>query len=79
MAFKWNDHTRKLSSVLLLLAPYWRPLFGHGVSAQQRSSQTAWVMLLRETGANAPKQGEAVCSDCMAVTRETDDGTEETP
>lgn len=47
MAFKWNDHTRKLSSVLPLLAPYWRPLFGHGVSAQQRSSQTAWVMLLR--------------------------------
>lgn len=48
MAFKWNDHTRKLSSVLPLLAPYWRPLFGHGVSSQQRSSQTSWVMLLRE-------------------------------
>jgi hypothetical protein len=47
MAFKWNDHTRKLSSVLQLLAPYWVPLFGHGVSHQQRSSQTSWVMLLR--------------------------------
>jgi hypothetical protein len=48
MAFKWNDHTRKLASVLPLLEPYWRPLFGHGVSSQQRSSQTCWVMLLRE-------------------------------
>lgn len=47
MAFKWNDHTRKLSSILPLLAPYWKPLFGHGVSSQQRSSQTSWVMLLR--------------------------------
>jgi hypothetical protein len=47
MAFKWNDHTRKLSSVLPLLAPYWLPLFGHGVSHQQRASQTSWVMLLR--------------------------------
>ncbi len=47
MAFKWNDHTRKLSSVLPLLAPYWLPLFGHGVSSQQRASQTSWVMLLR--------------------------------
>lgn len=48
MAFKWNDHTRKLASVLPLLEPFWRPLFGHGVSSQQRSSQTSWVMLLRE-------------------------------
>jgi len=48
MAFKWNDHTRKLSSVLPLLEPYWYPLFGHGVSHQQRSSQTSWVMLLYE-------------------------------
>jgi hypothetical protein len=47
MAFKWNDHTRKLASVLSLLRPYWIPLFGHGVSAQQRSSQTSWVMLVR--------------------------------
>jgi hypothetical protein len=47
MAFKWNTHTRKLASVLPLLAPYWRPLFGHGVSPQQRASQTSWVMLLR--------------------------------
>lgn len=47
MAFKWNDHHRKLTSVLPLLEPYWVPLFGHGVSHQQRSSQTSWVMLLR--------------------------------
>jgi len=50
MAFKWNDHTRKLSSVLPLLAPFWAPLFGHGVSHQQRSSATSWVMLLRVCG-----------------------------
>lgn len=50
MAFKWNDHTRKLSSVLPLLEPWWLPLFGHGVSHQQRSSQTSWVMLLRNEG-----------------------------
>lgn len=59
MAFKWNDHTRKLKSVLTLLEPYWYPLFGHGVSHQQRSSQTSWVMLIRnslsvETGALYP-------------------------
>lgn len=47
MAFKWNTHTRKLDSALALLKPYWRPLFGHGVSHQQRTSQTSWVMLLR--------------------------------
>lgn len=47
LAFKWNDHSRRLSVVLGWLSPYWRPLFGHGVSSQQRSSQTAWVMLLR--------------------------------
>jgi hypothetical protein len=52
MAFKWNDHTRKLASVLPLLEPYWYPLFGHGVSHQQRSSQTSWVMLARNLGAN---------------------------
>jgi hypothetical protein len=48
MAFKWNDHARKLDSVLALLEPYWRPLFGHGVSHQQRATKTSWVMLLRE-------------------------------
>jgi hypothetical protein len=47
MAFKWNDHSLKLSTVLALLGPYWEPLFGHGVSHQQRSSSTAWVMLRR--------------------------------
>jgi hypothetical protein len=47
MAFKWNDHGIKLSSALALLAPYWEPLFGHGVSHQQRATGTSWVMLLR--------------------------------
>lgn len=48
MAFKWNDHTRKLSSVLKLISPWWEPLFGHGVSGQQRhKSMTQWVMLAR--------------------------------
>lgn len=53
MAFKWNDHGRTLKSVLPLLAPYWSPLFGHGVSPQQRASQTTWVMLARETKESA--------------------------
>lgn len=47
MALKWNDHSLKLTTVLGLLAPYWEPLFGHGVSHQQRSSSTSWVMLRR--------------------------------
>jgi hypothetical protein len=47
MALKWNDHGRTLAGVLPLLTPYWEPLFGHGVSSQQRSSQTTWVMLAR--------------------------------
>lgn len=45
MAFKWNDHSLKLSTVLAMLAPFWQPLFGHGVTHQQRG--TAWVMLRR--------------------------------
>lgn len=48
MAFKWNDHTRKLESVLHWLDPWWEPLFGHGVSGHQRhKSMTSWVMLRR--------------------------------
>lgn len=57
MAFKWNDHTRKLTSVLPLLAPFWRPLFGHGVSHQQRSSQTSWVVLIRQEIATGGDRG----------------------
>lgn len=45
MAFKWNEHSLRLSTVLGLLAPYWEPLFGHGVTHQQRG--TSWVMLRR--------------------------------
>lgn len=48
MAFKWNDHTRKLSSVLAWLSPWWEPLFGHGMEPQQRGrSVTSWVLLKR--------------------------------
>lgn len=48
MAFKWNDHSRSLSGVLRLMAPWWEPLFGHGVRAQQRNkSMTSWVLLRR--------------------------------
>lgn len=48
MAFKWNDHTRKLQSVLVWLDPWWEPLFGHGVSGQHRhGSMTSWVLLRR--------------------------------
>lgn len=47
MAFKWNDHSLKLETVLQLISPWWEPLFGHGVSGQQRSSMTSWVMLRR--------------------------------
>jgi len=45
MAFKWNDHSIKLATVLELMAPYWQPLFGHGVTHQQKG--TFWVMLRR--------------------------------
>lgn len=45
MAFKWNEHSRTLTDILGLLAPYWEPLFGHGVTHQQRG--TSWVMLRR--------------------------------
>ena len=46
MALKWNDHTRKLSSVLALISQWWEPLFGHGAEPQQRGrSTTHWVML----------------------------------
>lgn len=45
MAFKWAEHTRTLANVLALLAPWWVPLFGHGVSHQQKG--TSWVMLRR--------------------------------
>ncbi len=45
MAFKWNDHSLKLTTVLRLLHPFWEPLFGHGVTHQQKG--TAWVMLRR--------------------------------
>jgi hypothetical protein len=48
MALKWNDHTRKLSTILALISQWWEPLFGHGAEPQQRGrSKTHWVMLRR--------------------------------
>lgn len=45
MAFKWSEGHIKLGKALELLAPWWEPLFGHGVSHQQTG--TSWVMLRR--------------------------------
>lgn len=48
MAFKWSSHAIKLSTALGLLAPYWEPLFGHGVTpSTRRNRMTSWVMLRR--------------------------------
>lgn len=48
MALKWNDHSLKLATVLGMIEPWWEPLFGHGVTHQQRGkSATSWVMLRR--------------------------------
>ncbi len=47
MAFKWNDTAMKLAAALALM-PDWEPLFGHGVSHQQRRSSTSWVMLRKK-------------------------------
>lgn len=48
MALKWNDHSLKLATVLRMIAPWWEPLFGHGITHQQRhGSATSWVMLRR--------------------------------
>jgi hypothetical protein len=45
MAFKWHEGHIGLPRVLKLLAPFWEPLFGHGVTHQQKG--TSWVMLRR--------------------------------
>ncbi len=48
MAFKWNDHSRKLHDVLVMMSQWWEPLFGHGARGQQRhDTMTFWVMLRR--------------------------------
>lgn len=45
MAFKWHEGHIGLPKALALLAPFWEPLFGHGVTHQQKG--TSWVMLRR--------------------------------
>lgn len=62
MAFKWNEHSRTLPDILALLAPYWQPLFGHGVTHQQRG--TSWVMLRRIDCFN-PRPCTAPPADCQ--------------
>jgi hypothetical protein len=48
MAFKWNDHGRKLSSILELMAPWWEPLFGQRTATRTaRGNSTYWVLLVR--------------------------------
>lgn len=48
MAFKWNDHDKKLDKVLGLMSEWWEPLFGHSTSVRTKHScQTYWVMLKR--------------------------------
>lgn len=48
MAFKWNNHTFALRTVLTMMDPWWEPLFGHGARGQQRhATMTSWVMLRR--------------------------------
>lgn len=49
MAFKWNDHDQRLDKVLLLMAEWWEPLFGHKVSSRTKHScMTCWVLLRRK-------------------------------
>ncbi len=49
MAFKWNDHDTKLSSILDLMTTWWEPLFGQTTSVRtMRASTTYWVQLRRK-------------------------------
>lgn len=48
MAFKWNDHDRKLAPILALMDRWWEPLFGQRTATRTKHScSTYWVMLLR--------------------------------
>lgn len=48
MAFKWNDHDQKFSTVLNLMQQWWEPLFGHRITMRTKhASSTAWIMLRR--------------------------------
>lgn len=72
MAFKWNEHSLKLSTVLALLAPFWEPLFGHGVTHQQKG--TYWVMLRRVDAFNTVPSEQGT----LALSRPHQPGPEET-
>lgn len=51
MAFKWNDHDRKLTPILELMAPWWEPLFGQRTAIRTKHAcSTYWVMLVRREG-----------------------------
>jgi hypothetical protein len=48
LAFKWNDHDRKLAGIVELLTPYWEPLFG-ALTAERtaRGNRTWWLLCSR--------------------------------
>jgi hypothetical protein len=53
MAFKWNDHDKKINKVLPLLEPWWMPLFGSKVTSRlKHQSMTYWTMLKRANAEN---------------------------
>jgi hypothetical protein len=48
MAFKWNDHDRKLGDVISRISQWWEPLFGQKTATRTaRGNSTYWVMLPR--------------------------------
>lgn len=48
MSFKWNDHDQPFKKVLLMLAPWWYPLFGHRTAQKTKhASSTYWIQLAR--------------------------------
>lgn len=60
MAFKWNDHTHKLGTILLLVQDYWEPLFANLTSSRRRKSiggisATYWTMLRRRPEKHSPQ------------------------
>lgn len=62
MAFKWNTHTHKLGTILLLVQDWWEPLFGNLTSSHRRhltradkKSETYWTMLRRRPEKYLPK------------------------
>lgn len=63
MAFKWNSHSHKLGTILLLVQDWWEPLFANLTSSRRRHltgndesrSETYWTMLRRRPEKYCPK------------------------